>query len=78
MGSKLTVPEVIERFRAYHQRYLAWGSLHVVLEDLNVQDCHVSGCIQYAIEQADPEGEALGRILLQMSRTQRLKIANRA
>jgi hypothetical protein len=75
---RLTIPEVIERFRAYHDIHLAWGSLHVVLDDNNVGDDSVRGCVDYARETGDVEGEALAGILLTMSKTQRLKIGRRA
>lgn len=77
-GVIVTIPDVIDRFRAYHDVHLAWGSLHVVLDDGNIGDDSVRGCIGYAQEVGDVEGEALARILLTMSKTQRLKIGSRA
>lgn len=71
---KLTIPEVSARFAAYHEKHLAWGSLHVVLDDQNIEDHSVRFCIEAAEKDGDEEGAALGRILLQMSKTQRLKI----
>ena len=71
---KPTVPEVIDCFRAYLSKNPAWGSLHVVLDDGNVDDASVDFCIRYAKEHGDDEGTELGRILRQMSRTQRLKL----
>lgn len=75
---KPTIPEVIERFRTYYRApgNGAWGSLHVVLDDGNVRDDHVRGCIEWAIERSDKEGEELARILLRMSKTQRGKISS--
>jgi hypothetical protein len=74
------VPDVIGRFRAYHERPEngAWGSLHLVLEDHNIADSNVEFCIRWAAGNGDVEGEALARILLAMSKTQRLKIASMA
>ncbi|MNB58588.1 hypothetical protein D3C87_598700 [compost metagenome] len=77
-SATITVPEVIERFAAYHMDYPVWGSLHIVLEDFNVDNHHVEWCIEYAIKEGDKEGEELGKILLQMSKSQRLKIAHKA
>lgn len=73
---KPSIPEVIERFRAYHQKPEngAWGSLHIVLEDSNAEDSSVQFCVGYAEESGDTEGAELAKILLKMSRTQRLKI----
>lgn len=73
---KPAIPEVIERFRAYHRKPEngAWGSLHIALEDSNVEDSSVQFCVGYAEERGDTEGAELAKILLKMSRTQRLKI----
>lgn len=75
---KPTIPEVLERFLAYHNQYCAWGSLHVVLADNNVGDDSVRNCIAWAIANGDAEGEQLGLILLKMSKTQRSKISRLA
>lgn len=72
---KPTIPEVRERFAAYHAKHLAWGSLHIVLEDWNVKDRSVQVCIEYAEEHGDEEGAELARILLTMSKTQRKKLS---
>jgi hypothetical protein len=75
---KPTIPDVIDRFRAYYQRNPLWGSLHVVLADRNTQDSHVDFCIEDARERGDFEGEALARLLRRMSRTQRGKLGTAA
>lgn len=72
--SRPTIPEVLDRFVAYHADHGAWGSLHIVLDDHNVDDHSVEFCIQWAQNHQDSEGELLGRILLRMSKTQRLKL----
>lgn len=72
--SKPTIPEVIDQFRAYHETNLAWGSLHIVLDDGNIQDESVIYCRNYALAQGDADGVVLADILLSMSKTQRLKI----
>lgn len=73
-AAKPTIPEVIERFRAYHSSEPAWGSLHIVLDDNNVRDEDVAFCRQQAEEDGDEEGLALADILARMSKTQRLKL----
>jgi len=75
---KLTVPEVIARFRAYHSKHPAWGALHVILDGHNTETKFVSGTIERAEAAGDTEGGELTRILLKMSRTQREKIAKLA
>lgn len=77
-SATITVPEVVDRFRAYHLDNPAWGALHIVLEDHNLEDSSVQFCINCAIKEDDVEGEALARILLQLSQSQRMKIAKRA
>lgn len=78
MNSKPTIPEVLDRFAAYYHYHDGWWrSLHLVLDDGNVDDDSVRFCIQVAEEKGDSEGAALGRILLQMSKTQRTKLGAR-
>lgn len=47
---KPTIPDVIDRFRAYFAQPSngAWGSLHIVLDDNNVDDDSVRFCIDNA------------------------------
>lgn len=75
---KPTIPEVRDRFMAYYAKHPAWGSLHVVLDDCNLADGHVRGCIEWAEEDGDTEGRELAEILLRMSKTQRLRLSRLA
>jgi hypothetical protein len=75
MMERLTIPDVIDRFRAYHRKHPgSWGSLHIVLDENNVADHNVRFCIEWAEEHGDTEAVELGKILLQMSKTQRSRI----
>ena len=74
MPNKPTVPEVLPKVRAYYETNPVGGSLHLVLEDGNVRDKDVQFCLEYAISKGDIEGEELAKILLTMSKTQRLKL----
>lgn len=77
---KPTVPEVLPlvwHYRDHYEHGGAGGSLHIVLDDGNVEDSHVEFCRQFAIEHGDSEGEKLAEILLRMSKTQRSKLAAR-
>lgn len=78
MTTKLTVPQLIEECKKYYSlpNNGVGGSLHIVLDDGNIADHHITYCIQYAKEQNDIEGEKLGQLLLQASKTQRKKILN--
>jgi hypothetical protein len=73
---KPTLPEVAPQFYAYLERRPGWGSLHAVVEDLNVSDCHVEGAIKYAERDGDEEGAKLARLLLRMSPSQRKKLGS--
>jgi hypothetical protein len=71
------VPQVLAMVRSYAaiEGNDTGGSLHVVLDDGNVDDSTVRSCIHDARQRGDQPGVKLGEALLQMSRTQRLKIA---
>lgn len=77
-SAKIHIPEVLDDFAAYVLKNPAWGSLHIVLDDGNIHDDHVRWCIGHAEETGDAEGARLGRILLQMSKSQRMRIAAKA
>lgn len=66
--------DLLERFRRYHAKHGAWGPMHVVLDDDNLADDFVTHVIECAQRDDDREGEALARILLSMTKTQRSKI----
>lgn len=67
---------VIQQFQDYYDKpgNGAGGSLHIVFDDYNVDDDSVRFCITHAIEKNDQNGVKLARLLLQMSKSQRLKI----
>ena len=74
-GTKPRVPEVSPLVRAYYDLgNITGGSLHIVLDDGNVEDHHVQFCVQYAIDHGDRPGEVLGRVLMLMSKTQRGRV----
>lgn len=75
---KPSVPAVFDRFRAYHARWPVWGVLHIVLDDLNVENRDVEYASLWAREFGDEDGFELARILRAMSRTQRRKLARTA
>lgn len=74
---KPTVDVVEHLVRAYYAVHgnEAGGSLHILLDDGNVSDDSVRFCVTSARRQDDEKGEALARVLLRMSKTQRLKLA---
>lgn len=70
----ICIPCVLPRFRLYLHNNPSWGSLHIVLADGNVSDKDVNFCFEWATRHDDPEGAELAKILLKMSKTQRMKI----
>lgn len=70
------VPEVRALAEAYYEKpgNECGGSLHIVLDDGNVEDGCVTFCEQWAHERGDNDGVALARLLIQMTRTQREKV----
>jgi hypothetical protein len=76
---KITLPEVIEGFADYYRQpgNAAWGSLHCVLDDGNIRDRDVQACIDHAVEKGDAEGERLARILLTLTKAQRLRLPSK-
>lgn len=51
------------------------GSLHIVLDDYNVETGYVEFCEEWAIQRGDARGHRLAGLLLHMSTTQRRVIA---
>ena len=61
---------------ALYMRHPAGCCLHIVLDDGNVDTSSVEFCVNYATKEGHPDCLYLANLLLQMSRTQRLKLAN--
>lgn len=72
-----TIPEVIDDFRAYHGKPEngSWGSLHIVMADENVSEGDVRFCLEQAERAGDDDGVRLARVLLSLSRSQRMRLA---
>lgn len=77
---KPTVPEVLPLVRALYrsEHGRVGGCFHIVLDDYNVEDHHVSWCLDNARERSCQPCTELGELLVRMSRTQRLKLARLA
>lgn len=73
---KPTVLDAGPLVKAIYQRSCVGCCLHIVLDDDNVRDDDVQFCINYAHDQHHADCEQLARMLLLMSRTQRLKLGN--
>ncbi|MCK9361834.1 hypothetical protein M0Q28_06465 [Patescibacteria group bacterium] len=64
--------------RAYYQipGNSTGGSLHIVLDDGNIETEHVVFCSAEAIKEADIVGEGIAHMLLQMSYDERSELRN--
>lgn len=82
--AKPTIPEVLP---LVNQLYLeedpctkdagcVGGHLHIVLDDGNIEDGCVQFCLDQAIEDNCPTCRTIAEQLMQMSKTQRKKIAS--
>lgn len=72
----MTITDILPAIAAYKATFGngCGGSLHIVLDDGNVDDANVEFCRQWAQDRGDTAGEAIARSLLTMSKTQRRKI----
>ena len=77
LGRPQLTPELYERFAAYLDKNPTWGSLHIVLDDGNLETHHVEFCVEWARKKGDAEGAALAEILLAMTVAQRGRISRR-
>lgn len=73
-----SVPDVLPLARSYYAKpgNEVGGNLHIVLDDRNVQSNHVRFCMEQAVARGDMDGVELAKMLLQMTKTQRLKLAS--
>jgi hypothetical protein len=74
--TKPAVPDVLPLVRALYatDHGSCGGCLHIVLDDGNVSDGNVQWCLDHAIERGCQQCEPIARLLLHMSKTQRLKL----
>ena len=75
--SKPTVPEVLPLVNDIYERHSAGCCLHVVLDDLNVDNKFVDMCVNRAIEQGHEDCFVLALKLSLMSKTQRVQLSRR-
>jgi hypothetical protein len=74
-----TVDELIKLCNAWYrlEGNEVGGSLHLVLDDDNIEDEHVAFCIGWAIEHDDAAGAALGMVLRCISEEDRRAVVER-
>lgn len=76
---KPTVPDVLPLVNWWYRQpgNSCGGTLHIVLDDCNVDDEDVQFCVDVAHERGNWDGVVLAGMLLQMSPTQRRKLHRR-
>lgn len=67
--------EVLDKFRAYKNLTGSWRDLKHVLEYQNVKESDIAICMQECIKGKDRAGVVLCGHLMEMSKSQRIKIA---
>lgn len=82
LASDIELSSTVEEVRSCIDRYYignpVGGSLHIVTDDYNYDDCHVLFCLEFAeghgdpSEPPDPLGAALAKKLLSMSLVDRV------
>lgn len=73
-----TVPDVLPLVREYYSRPEngCGGSLHIVLDDHNLEDHCIAFCREWAAKRSDHDGVRLADLLIQLTRTQRQKLVD--
>jgi hypothetical protein len=71
---RFTFDELLPEVRAYYQVHPAGGSLHITLDDGNVDRRHVWFCWCKAVAAGDHAGAALAMKLLHASRRTRERL----
>ena len=68
--------KLVPIFAEYYRRNPAWGVLHVMFDDGNWDSAEF--CLMWAQEQGDPDGIKVAKLALELSQTQRAKVARLA
>lgn len=71
-----TVPDVLPLVWAVYARHSAGCCLHILTDDYNCDNDDAAFCLERAVERGHGDCEAAARALVQMSKTQRLKVAH--
>jgi len=69
------VKDLIARVGRYYETNMAGGALHIVLDDDNVEECHIKWCIKHSIKEAkDEEALAIAKDMLKLSMRERYEV----
>jgi hypothetical protein len=62
-----TYEKITQIFYAYLEYNATWGSLHIALDDNNIDRGSIEFCLNYALENKDYLGAYLASVLLTLS-----------
>lgn len=71
------IQEAIRRIKPYYRDHPGGGSLHIVLDDGNMEADHILFTLEWAMEHDDVDGVALSKLLLDMSVDERYELYDR-
>jgi hypothetical protein len=76
--NNISVTEIIKTIHSYTEKEgnNVGGHLYMVLSNKNIRNCDIEYCIKQAEINGDTEGANLGKSLLRLSKTQRLKVCH--
>lgn len=74
----LTVAHVLPQLKSYLAKpgNETGGSFAVYVRHLGFEDSHIRWCTDYAERMGDTDGVKLGRLILKLTKTQRIKLAH--
>lgn len=75
-AAKMKFARLLAEARAYCAKHKDGGSLHVVLEDGNVEDHCLEFSLRHAVEVGDHEGEELAKALATLTIEQRARLVD--
>jgi hypothetical protein len=71
------IEDAIRRIKPYYETNTGGGSLHIVLDDGNMEADHILFCWEYAKAEGDTEAVKLAKLLLDMSVDERYELYDR-
>jgi hypothetical protein len=71
------IEEAIRRIKPYYNVNTGGGSLHIALDDGNMEADHILFCLRWAEEHDDKDAVALAKLLLDMSIDERYELYER-
>lgn len=74
-SNKISVPDILEKFKDFYSRHKSWQTMSLVLLKANYDNHSAQFCLSESIKENNQECVELSRILVDLSATQRMKLA---